>query len=301
MPSIYIPCEFFFFSLFSLCYYHAHQRKAIHELISAFIYGGTIEYIVYVGMEYHQPRMYDHSDQFIFRLPFGIPLYMITFWAIFLYVSNYTARTQFQVVSNSLIPQQIIIPLVAGGLAMSLDTTMEPIATRHSLWIYRIGVTLGSWNLGVEVWNGSPLINLASWMHLQIGFTAIQMLLPCKSVNNYGELAKQIACSIPLCIFCLWTLGPTRMLVSDANMVKVFFLISAIAALHGCTLTRAPRDNLIVLVVFLWHVVPILSLGSLSSLSQFSQETNVEFILLGICSVVLFAIGNPEGDNKKKR
>jgi uncharacterized membrane protein len=225
--DVFFACEVTFACLFGMCVCHASFANSMHALVVALLYGTAVEYLVYVAMELLEPRLYDHS-MFTAMLPGGVPLYIVLLWATFLYVSDqFTKRALLQNKTKGACATLMTHAIIASTLAMSLDTTLEPIATSHGYWKYRAHDPLN--RLGPR-WLRAPLVNLMAWSCLQSGYSVglrITDYLSTKSITKSSvcvQCAAQLFAGVTICLLGFAVLGMVRLATSNSDELLAILL-----------------------------------------------------------------------------
>ena len=291
-------CELNFFSLFILTTIHAYRTSNSRALIQAVLYGLMVEWIVYVGVEKYEPRLYDHDDSFNVMIGnTGIPLYIPILWSVFLYVSERTARRLGPQASN------LIISLISITLAISLDTTLEPTAISHKYWVYRTEDPLN--RLG-PTWLKAPVVNILAWSVLQAGYsTSLRIFSKKKDLI----IIKSIL-GVLVCLLGFYVLDVIRGIIGNEQDMNFFavVLICCSGVFYSTVLkpfqqwnysstndidyyeTYTINDCILIIIVMGWHSFNLLSLGWVETLSKgetFHDENDLW--TLYVCGFVSFA------------
>ncbi len=144
---------YYVFMLF--CLRHAWKQGSymVIVLISAVIFGYSIEYGAVTGI----PQPY-HYNFFIVKLPGSVPLGVVLGWGLIFYAST-------QVAKHSNIPW-MLQPLFAGLVATATDFVIDPIAVYIGFW---------RWTEAVQ-WFGIPWSNYIGWVGIIASLSFFQLL-----------------------------------------------------------------------------------------------------------------------------
>lgn len=222
---------------------HAARTKTLHRLLAALAYGTSFELVVYVLFDkvnlYGVGRLYDHGRFVLMVDAWGslIPVYMLGFWAVFLFISDQCARRLFG--THTFWARFA----VATTLALSLDIPTEPVADSHGFWRYRIDA-MNAAGQRWSHWSGSPFPNLLAWYALQGGLTCgsyvADKLSAGRSVPTFVQLLAEYVLS---CVFGFaWCVVMTLLRHSDfLGLSDLGVLLAAMAATLVATGILAQR------------------------------------------------------------
>lgn len=175
----------------------------------------------------------------------------------------------------------------------------------YGFWVYRLNANN---ELGSATWNGSPLINLAAWFPLQMGYSLSFYVLTGRDGEGRAVgFLRQLAVGVGICFVGFAILGPARkLLASDVNVVLVFFAVSALVTLFETNNFKAvttKKKRLVndkfadikglLAIVLVWHLGFILPLWALPSddaspARGFPLDKKIELTLLGAISTAAF-------------
>jgi uncharacterized membrane protein len=311
--STSLLCEAAFSGLFGLCIVHASFTRSLQSLTVALLFGISVEYLVYVSIELIEPRLYDHAN-FFMMLPQGIPVYIVLLWATFLYVSEKTAQRML-LHNGSTLTKHIII---ASTLAMTLDTTLEPVTTSHGYWKYRADDPLN--RLGPR-WLRAPLVNLMAWSCLQSGYSvglhAMNGLAAKLNVPVLVEYTAQVFVGVVVCLSGFAVLGGIRLATLNADvqlsiLLAIFGLFviccninlgSIFDSLMGVEAARPTLEQqLLWSIVLGWHSFNLVSIMWLEGEAVFDPQSITAMVGCGVASSLLFApLASQAGRKSKQR
>ncbi|MCW8931144.1 MAG: carotenoid biosynthesis protein [Gammaproteobacteria bacterium] len=280
---------YYILMLFCLRYAWKQDSHLVVILVSAVVFGYTIEYGAVTGV----PQPY-HYNFFIVKLPGPVPLGAVIGWGIIFFAST-------QVAKHSNIPW-MIQPLYAGLLAVAIDIVIDPIVVYVGFW---------TWTEAVQ-WFGIPWSNYIGWVGIIASLSFFQQLgyrkIPPGSKGLIGNILVAFVAMLPAYLFVfIWIKSYVWLVsqnwLSEMTIVGIFFTCSVVLILHYIPqMKRNNKVQWIILAIpaffYSWAIV-MLYLSGLHN--KFPELVLVfpAFIVLGMLGFCLPYINTLLTDNKR--